>query len=110
MARRGAKKGSKKPAFANKFDLDYGADFLELIGPYVPATWKIPPPLEQHLLSQGNAIPRPVAGHLLLDTGAERTCISLAAASSLGLAPISRQKGYGEAEPTKAMSSTLGFR
>lgn len=89
------KKGKKKQPVANKFLIRYGQNFLQHVGPYVGANWTVPPALESELKRQGRPVPSPVGGYLLLDTGAEKTCISKVAAQQLGLTPIGRVQGFG---------------
>lgn len=45
----------------------------------------------------GRPVPPAIAGALLLDTGATRTCIALQTATELGLQPTRIQEGYGAA-------------
>jgi len=45
----------------------------------------------------GRPVPLAIAGALLLDTGATRTCIGLQTATELGLQPTRIQEGYGAA-------------
>jgi predicted aspartyl protease len=45
--------------------------------------------------SGGRPVPGPIAGALLLDTGATRTCIALKAAQELGLQARRMQEGFG---------------
>lgn len=88
-------KKPKKQDVANRFLIRYGADFLQHVGPYVGAGWAVPPALETELRRQQKPVPAPVSGYLLLDTGAEKTCISMAAARKLELKPIAKVKGFG---------------
>jgi hypothetical protein len=85
----------KKQKVANQFVLNYGPDFLQHAGPYIGAQWSVPPALEAELKRQGKAVPAPVQGYLLLDTGAEKTCIAKVAAEKLELKPIDRVQGFG---------------
>ena len=73
----------------------YGADRLQVIGPVIIANWAIPVVLAEQLQIEGKPLTPPVAGALLVDTGASHTCISLAAAEQLGLKPTRMQEGYG---------------
>jgi predicted aspartyl protease len=70
---------------------------LIAIGPVIVAAWAIPQALAQALVAAGQAIPRPVEGLMLVDTGAQSTCISESAAQALGLQPIRLTKTYGAA-------------
>ncbi len=58
------------------------------VGPVIIAAWAVPQALAQALVAAGQPIPRPVEGLMLVDTGAQSTCISEAAAQALQLQPI----------------------
>lgn len=61
---------------------------LEKIGPRMQVTIS---PLEEHvkaLADKGEAVPQPVAGQALIDTGASSTCIDRATAEAAGLAVV----------------------
>jgi hypothetical protein len=81
-----------------------GQKEMRLAGPMVPASWYIPAELEKQLQSQGKPVPPPVAGHLLLDTGAAQIAIDNEVAKSLGLKPVKTAmegqgiKGFDEME------------
>lgn len=78
-----------------KFTRRFGADFLEQFGPYVEAMWSVHPLQKDELLRGSKVVPPAVGGFLLLDTGAQRTCISQEAARLLELPVLSRSKCYG---------------
>lgn len=80
---------------ANKFRFEYGAPFLTGVGPLIPCRWHVPRALEDGLALSGRVVPAPVAGAILLDTGAGSTCISQAAAQALQLKPHDRVQTYG---------------
>jgi len=67
------------------------------VGPVIIAAWAVPQALAQALVAAGQPIPRPVEGLMLVDTGAQSTCISEAAAQALQLQPIRLTKTYGAA-------------
>jgi hypothetical protein len=94
--KRGEGSARRPPAkVANKFLLRFSPETLEFVGPLVPAAWSLPAPQVELLKQAGRPIPAPFVGSLLIDTGAQRTCISLAAARTLGLKAISKVKGFG---------------
>lgn len=68
---------------------------MERCGPQFLCAWGLPWALEDALRKAGRAVPPPIAGALLLDTGATRTCIALKTATDLGLHPTRMQDGYG---------------
>lgn len=73
----------------------YGPEVLERAGPLLQATWSIPCYIEDALRESGQAVPKPVTGLLLLDTGAVATCIAVHTAELLGLRPTRLATGYG---------------
>src|SRR6266550_9212194 len=77
------------------FQHEYGPDFLRAFGPLFLASWWIPSALAQTLAASGLGAPPPVSGAVLIDTGADGTCISIAAADRLGLKPTRIQDGFG---------------
>lgn len=86
----------KHPGVASKFSINFGSpDALQATGPLIHAAWLAPKAQAELLASAGKPVPRPAVGMVLIDTGAQRTCISLAAAQALGLRPISKVKGFG---------------
>jgi hypothetical protein len=67
-----------------------------MAGPLVVGRWAVPPPLAKYLVSNGLPVPAPVEGHMLVDTGATRTCIALDVAErDLSLQPTSIAHTYG---------------
>jgi predicted aspartyl protease len=61
---------------------------LQQRGPIVQVTIGISQTFAEQLLQQGTALPSPVSGNALLDTGASTTCIDDAVAQSMGLPAI----------------------
>lgn len=61
---------------------------LEATGAYTAVEIHVPTALEQQLGSTGQAVPRPVLGVALVDTGASRTVVDAEAVEQLGLSPI----------------------
>lgn len=60
--------------------------------------------LEEELARSGKQIPPAINGYMMIDTGAEKTCISDLAASQLGLIPTRTVRCYGAGgETTNAM-------
>jgi hypothetical protein len=57
--------------------------------------WFIPPILQQQYQKEGRAIPDPIAGPVLVDTGAHHSCISEKTAKKLGLLPVMTKKTAG---------------
>src|SRR2546430_7071793 len=82
---------------AAKFTSEYGPDILARCGPQFFCTWGIPEASAAAMRQAGRPVPPNVAGALLLDTGATRTCIALQTATELGLHPTRIQEGYGAA-------------
>ena len=85
----------RKRDVASRFTLSYGPDILQHAGPYIPATLTIQEGLAAQLSKESKPLPPPVAGQVLLDTGAQRTCISQLAAQEMGLRPTKRMTVYG---------------
>jgi len=75
--------------------LRFGRAVLAKVGPVLQAKLEVPITLADELRRRGEAVPEPVAGALLIDTGATKTCISQAAAARLGLLPTRIAQGYG---------------
>lgn len=80
-----------------KFTFVFGPDVLAACGPQFFCEWGVAAATADALQKAGRAIPSPVAGALLLDTGATRTCIALQTATDLGLQPTRMQDGLGAA-------------
>lgn len=68
---------------------------LRILGPLIVAVWEIPLALSQALIAVGQPIPQPIVGHMLIDTGASATCMSMDVAAELGLKPVGLVNGYG---------------
>lgn len=68
---------------------------LQFVGPLVWVTWSVPESLARRLREAGRAVPAPVLGRLLVDTGASATAISVEAAQELGLQQIDVGHTYG---------------
>jgi hypothetical protein len=68
---------------------------LATVGPLIVGEWSVPDVLAQALRAAGRPVPPPVTGHLLVDTGATRTCIALEVAQQLGLSKVGVGKTYG---------------
>lgn len=83
------------PPAPSTFEFKYGTDFLRGFGPFFFATWWLPSALAQALAASSKAAPPPVTGVIVIDTGADSTCISVAAATRLGLKPTRFQTGFG---------------
>lgn len=65
------------------------------LGPIVAASWKVPDSLATRLVAAGRPVPAPVVGFMLIDTGARSNCISIEAATDLGLTPVFQEDTYG---------------
>jgi len=78
-----------------KFLQNYGPGFLLAPGPLFVAQWWFPASVAQMRAAAGHKLPPPKRGAVLLDTGADKTCISLKAAQDLGLKPTRMQPGFG---------------
>jgi len=92
-AEKRARKGRKPPTsitehYASPRD-------LQLVGPLVWVAWSVPESLAARLRAAGRAVPAPVSGRLLVDTGASATAISVEAAQELGLQPVDIGHTYG---------------
>lgn len=57
--------------------------------------WSVPKADESVVLADGGALPKPISGALLIDTGAASTCIAQDVADSLCLRPARVAKTYG---------------
>lgn len=92
----GSKPRPTAPAVVpSTFEHKFGADFLRGFGPVFFATWWLPSALAQAIAATGSSAPAPVTGVIVIDTGADSTCISVAAADQLGLKPTRFQAGFG---------------
>jgi len=63
---------------------------LEQVGPLVPVQIEVPTVLAQQLQQAGMAVPQPVSGQALIDTGATSSAVDAQVLTSLGIAPDSR--------------------
>jgi hypothetical protein len=90
------------PVAPSTFEFKYGTDLLRGFGPFFFARWWLPSALAQTLAESGTTAPPPVGGVLVIDTGADSTCISVAAADQLGLKPTRIQAGFGLGGQTKS--------
>lgn len=61
---------------------------LQARGPVVQVQIEVPLALSKQLAASGTAVPQPVAGWALLDTGATSTAVDDSVVSSLGVMPI----------------------
>ena len=68
---------------------------LRLTGPVVKAVVSLPEAERTARASLGRAIPDPVGGLILIDTGANVTCISRLVAEKLELKPLRIEQGWG---------------
>lgn len=66
-------------------------DLLVRTGPLIKATWGVPSAHAEALRAAGKPVPAPVAGLMLIDTGASRTAIAQAVVQELSL----KQVGMG---------------
>mgnify|MGYP001055601102 CR=1 FL=1 len=58
------------------------------VGPILPVEVAVPSALSKILAEQGQSIPSPVSGLVLIDTGATRSCVHIDVVSKLGVNPI----------------------
>jgi hypothetical protein len=65
------------------------------VGPHIRATWRLPEAHAQRLEAAGRRPPPAVHGMMLIDTGADATCIGEDAAVKLGLQPRRQVPLYG---------------
>lgn len=67
------------------------------IGPLIEGSWFVPPSLVLQMQQEGKIPPPPVSGFLLIDTGADCTCISEKASRQLGLVmdDVVQSRGVG---------------
>ena len=62
---------------------------LATLGAFFPIEVHVPPQIAQVLSAQGQAVPPPIAGLAIIDTGATMTCVHEPLLTQLGLNPIS---------------------
>jgi hypothetical protein len=96
-AKQEQRKQQKQLAAPAKFTSEYGPDILANCGPQFFCEWGVAQATADAMQRAGRPIPPHIAGALLLDTGATRTCIALKTAIDLGLQPRRMQAGYGAA-------------
>lgn len=83
------------------FDVAYGTDpamachGLSSIGPLFNVAWGPSSVVEQAMISNGQTPPPPIAGQILVDTGADATCISQNVVDALGLKPSGQSQTFG---------------
>jgi len=65
-----------------------GPGGLLKIGPILPGEVTIPSALAKLLADEGQQIPPPVSGFMLIDTGATRSCVDTEIVTKLGVKPI----------------------
>lgn len=80
---------------SSRFAHIFGPELLRAFGPFFFATWWVPAALAQSLSLAGKPIPPAVTGVIVIDTGADGTCISSEVAERLGLIPKRMQPGFG---------------
>lgn len=98
-----AKRRKKKPPAPSgpsgpptSFEVPYGSPGALVVGgPIVKAWFTLPLALEQALRARGEAIPPPIHGVMLVDTGATLTAIAQDVAVDLGLPVVDQHEGYG---------------
>jgi hypothetical protein len=64
-------------------------------GPLLKARWMVPEVLAEARRKAGQPVPDPIAGFMLIDTGASNTAIGLRVAQALGLTPVRLGRTYG---------------
>ena len=68
---------------------------LVLFGPVLEATWTLPSKDAETRAQAGQTVPEPVCGFVMIDTGADKTCIAQDVAERLGLEPLRYEEGTG---------------
>ncbi|HEV7893319.1 MAG TPA: SEC-C metal-binding domain-containing protein [Pyrinomonadaceae bacterium] len=68
---------------------------LRRVGPVIKGEWHLDPETRNQLASKGEHPPEPVAGYILIDTGAAETAIDEDVARELNLTPIARIEAHG---------------
>ena len=61
---------------------------LQVTGPVLPVQVEVPSALAAQLQHAGQALPTPVAGFALIDTGASVSCVDAAVIQQLGVQPV----------------------
>ena len=64
-------------------------------GPAIDVYWFVPGLLKEQLEKQGRPVSPPIAGPVLVDTGATLSCIGESTAARLGLKPVTTRKTGG---------------
>ncbi|HLJ74661.1 MAG TPA: retroviral-like aspartic protease family protein [Thermoanaerobaculia bacterium] len=72
----------------------YGSAELQDGGAMLSAVWSVPRSLAEQLTAAGRPIPSPVPCAILLDTGANNTCICASVAKRLGLGHLGERKSH----------------
>lgn len=67
-----------------------GQKYMRQTGPMIPAKWYITAEREEQLNMLGGALPKPVEGYMLLDTGAAHVAIDGEVARELRLKPLGK--------------------
>jgi hypothetical protein len=68
---------------------------LRRLGPVIRGEWRLAPEDESHLVVAGAAVPPPVKGYFLIDTGTSFTGIDAGVARELHLRPVRRTEAFG---------------
>lgn len=68
---------------------------LRHLGPVIRGEWRLAPEDESRLVAAGTAVPPPVKGYFLIDTGASFTGIDAGVARELNLRPVGRTEAFG---------------
>lgn len=71
------------------------ADRLSNLGPVIRGEWRLFPDDERNLIAGGGAVPPPVKGYFLIDTGASFTSIDGDVARELNLPSLRLEDAYG---------------
>jgi len=73
------------------------------LGPLVSAQWSVPPQLIAAYEALGMPVPVPIAGYMLIDTGADVACIDAEVAEELRLVPVGRGITFGAHGPGEVL-------
>jgi hypothetical protein len=79
-------------------------------GPQIQVEISIPPSLAQHLQSQGLAVPAPVVGLGLIDTGAFASAVDTSVVQQLQIHPIGTMPVHGAGGVNPHMQYPASFR
>lgn len=83
------------PQFADPIVRDYPEGALKHFGPLIGAEIRIPDALAKALSEQGQPIPPPVKGYMLIDTGASITSVAEHVFQELNLKPTNIRETIG---------------